>query len=422
MDCSNAERRARLENLLQLARVSRGISRAKLARSLGRDPTKILPDSGNPKIDYVVKLAEVLEWPVGDVVDAIWKGHSPSVNPAPASDESFESLNRLLLDAIGGGRFREAVGVSQRMFSVARTAEERAHACVREAAGWDGLGRYAKVEEAARKGLAQTGMSLRLRLVLQATLANAQYTLWDLVPALGTCEVLARWYEENPPERRREFKRVAYVHYVRGNTLRRLAATEPERADLHAEGAKRDLEFAASLYTELAEELGEPALEALANTCRGGLIELETQLGTRGPQEAVAEVLSAIASADLSSDAHGDWIESVGWWCVYGSNIALRHLDGRPLQQAVKELVTRGLEVAERADQWALRERLYSLQYQLHRSAEEATGLELQLSLDDRTRSNITGAMGRFPQFRETGWHMLETAQVIPSQREGVDA
>ncbi|MEM8835013.1 MAG: hypothetical protein AAGD00_04245 [Planctomycetota bacterium] len=422
MDGSSTERRARLENLLHLARVSRGISRAKLARSLGRDPTKILPDSGNPKIDYVVKLAEVLEWPVGDVVDAIWKGHSPTQDPAPATDESFESLNRLLLDAIGGGRFREAVGIAQRMFSVARTAEERAHACVREAAGWDGLGRYAKVEDAARRGLGQSGMSLRLRLVLQATLANAQYALWDLVPALGTCEVLARWYEENPPERRREFKRVAYVRYVRGNTLRRLAATEPERAELHAAAAKRDLEYAADLYTSLAEELGEPALEALAHTCRGGLIELETMIGTRGPEEAVEEIVGVIEGADLSESAHGDWIESIGWWCVFGSSIALRHLEGRALQRAVQCLVNRGLEVAERADQWALRERLFSLQFQLHRTVEEATGLDLQLSLDDRTRANITGAMGRFPRFSETGWHMLETAHVIPSQREGVDA
>ena len=62
---------------------------------------------------------------------------------------------------------------------------------------------------------------MRLRLVLQATLANAQYTLWDLTPALGTAEVLARWYEANPPEKVYDWKRVAYVHYVRGNTRRR---------------------------------------------------------------------------------------------------------------------------------------------------------------------------------------------------------
>ena len=55
------ERKKRLHAMLDLARGSRGWSRAKLGRALGRDPTKVYPDSGNPKADFLVRLAEVLE-------------------------------------------------------------------------------------------------------------------------------------------------------------------------------------------------------------------------------------------------------------------------------------------------------------------------------------------------------------------------
>ena len=41
--------------------------RTELAAALGRDPTKLVPGSGNPKLDLVVHLAEALDWSIGDV-------------------------------------------------------------------------------------------------------------------------------------------------------------------------------------------------------------------------------------------------------------------------------------------------------------------------------------------------------------------
>ena len=65
-------RRKRLERLLELAQAYKGWSRKELARTLGRDPTKLVPGTGIPKLDLVVELAGVLDWPVGDVAGFLW--------------------------------------------------------------------------------------------------------------------------------------------------------------------------------------------------------------------------------------------------------------------------------------------------------------------------------------------------------------
>lgn len=412
-----SERKQRLENLLHLARIARNWSRARLARALGRDPTKLVPESGNPKMDYIVALADVLEWPVGDVVSAIWNGASADQASSTGETryESVEQINDQVLDAVRAADFHTVVEKSRIMYQLARSNDERAHACIREAAGWDGLGRYPRVLEASKRGLAQGPLSLRLRLSLQATLANAHYTLWDLTPALGTAEVLANWYEQNPPEKRRDWKRVAYVHYVRGNTRRRLMALEPENRDEHIRLARADLERSIELYESLAEELDDESLRGVANTSHGGLIELEVEDGRVSPADGVARLTDGLENVvDLDAPGlTGDWIESYGWWCIFGSNVALRHLKGRELQQAMAIFTNKALEIADRLDNWAMRERVFTMQYTLHQTITETTGLDLQFTIDDEDRSLITSTMGRFPNFRPVGWRILETARVV---------
>lgn len=410
------ERKQRLENLLNLARVTRGWSRAKLARALDRDPTKILPASGNPKADYLIKLSDVLEWPVGDVVDAIWTGglHARHAS-APATEGDFKELAQGVTDAVGKADYRAVVDISQQMYAIAKSSDERAHACIREAAGWDGLGRYPKVLECAKRGLHQGALSLRLRLALQATLAHAEYTLWDLTPALGTCEVLAKWYESNPPERPLDRKRVAYVHYVRGNTRRRLMATEPENKREHAAGARDDLRTAIDIYRAIEDPRAVGSVEGFIRTCEGGLLEVRTELGELRPNAAVETILESLTDLpkDLSGVEQADLLESHGWWCIFGSNIALRHLHGRDVQAAMQALTAKALDIADRLDNWAMRERVFTMQFALHQLMVDATGYDLQYTIDDEDRSLITATMGRFPSFRPVGWQILETARVV---------
>ena len=64
--------KSKLSRFVDLARVYRGWSRTELSRVLGRDPSKIIPESGNPKLDLLVGLAEALDWNVGDVAESVW--------------------------------------------------------------------------------------------------------------------------------------------------------------------------------------------------------------------------------------------------------------------------------------------------------------------------------------------------------------
>lgn len=410
-------RKERLENLLNLARVARGLSRAQLAKSLGRDPTKLLPDSGNPKLDYVISLAEVLEWPVGDVVEAIWHGGCSSESTEVETGATFESLRDQIAEAVQGAKYHRVVELSKQMFEVARTNDERAHALIREAAGWDGLGRYPRTLECARRGLQLGPLSLRLRLVLQATLANAQYTLWDLTPALGTCEVLTEWYKKNPPQKSFDWKRVAYVQYVRGHTHRRLFSMEPENQAWHLERAKSDLEESAAMYEKLAEELNDSSLKGIANTNRMGLLEVEVARGERDASAAVKLISSKLDEVmPKLGSLPGDWLESFGWASIFGSDIAARHLQGRERQQAIVAFMNHALAIADKLDNWAMRERVFTIQFGLHQSMVETTGLALDYTIDEQDRSMITATMGRFPSFRSTGWKILETARVVAAR------
>lgn len=416
MTVSAEERKQRLENLLHLARVMRGWSRAGLAKALERDPTKILPASGNPKTDYLIKLADVLEWPVGDVVEAIWRGGfaGDGVAPQPETDATFKEVARDVTGAVGEADYHRVVELSQQMYALARNGDERAHACIREAAGWDGLGRYPKVLECAKRGLHQGALSLRLRLALQATMAHAEYTLWDLTPALGTSEVLVNWYTENPPERPADRKRVGFAYYIRGNTRRRLMTIEPENRVNHSHCAEADLRRAIEIYRSLEDAGSEGMPDGLTRTCEGALLEVGVETGEIRASTAISRIVESLEEiVDLDESGRADLYESHGWWCIFGSQIALRHLHGRELQHAIRVFNDKALEIAHRLDNWAMRERVFTMQYVLHQTISEASGFDIQYTIDEWDRSLITATMGRFPSFRPVGWRILETARVV---------
>ncbi|MBL0927189.1 MAG: hypothetical protein IBJ11_05990 [Phycisphaerales bacterium] len=408
-------RRKRVHELLDLVRASRGWSRAKLAQALDRDPTKVYPDSGNPKADFIVRLAELLEWPVGDVVETIWDaGDDAAAGPKPAA--SYEELYQRARAAHLAGQYQKVVDVARQMYAAAASEERKAFACAFEASGWDGLGRYTSEVDACRRGLAHSPVSVTTRNILRADLANAWYSLYDLTPALGTAQLLAEHYEAHPPaaDKPVEHKRPAFVYYVRGNVFRKLMVEEPENKAQHAEAAARDLARSAEMYSDLAAKLGDPSLSGIANTCRGGLLECEVELGLREPGRTVAEISRAVEAVRGDERAIvGDQLESWGWWCIFGSNIALRHMTGRELQSSMRVFLDRAVRIADRLSNWAMRERVYTLQFSLHRMLADNTGLDLEMTIEPAERSLIAATMGRFPQFRPVGWKILETAKVV---------
>ncbi len=110
----------------------------------------------------------------------------------------------------------------------------------------------------------------------------------------------------------------------------------------------------------------------------------------------------------------GDWLESFGWWCIFGCNIVLRHVtDERDLQHHMAVFTNKADEIADRTNNWSLRERVFTMQFASHQRFLDWTGRMLSLTLDNDDVKSLVGTMGRFPTFRKTGWKLLQTARVV---------
>ncbi|MCA9286106.1 MAG: hypothetical protein KDA22_12855 [Phycisphaerales bacterium] len=412
---SSESRRDMLNQFIGLARVYRGWSKGQLAAALDRDPTKLVPETGNPKLDLVVRLAGVLDWPVGDVAEGIWVSESRSQSSGNDPTEAhFAELDRLALDAHRSGDHAAMVSIAGRMAAIAETSQQRAIAANREAGGWDGMGRFTKVLEAVQRGLHEQPITTPLRLMLQANLANAHYTLWHLVEARAVARDLLDHFEECPPTTRLERVTHAFAHYVRGNATRRMLDSDPSSAARTAGRAKMDLERAMHMYEALASEFSDESYSGVANTCRGAIIETDVALELRTPTAAAEELSQGLDKVvDTESFPVGDWLESYGWWCIYGCNIALRGLDGRDLHRHMAVFTNKAAEIADRTNNWSMREQVFTLEHFRRQRVADATGFDPDWLIDEDEVRVIAGTMGRFPHFRQTGWRILQAARIL---------
>lgn len=412
MPITNEERRRRLERLLDLAQVYRGWTRRELAKSLGRDPTKLIPGSGNPKLDLVISLSEVLDWTVGEVTDCLWAPPQSS-KPVQSDELSFEDLDEMAGEAYRRGDYREMIRLAMRSRKAATTPEERARSWNRELGGWDGLGRFNRTLDAAREALRESPVAEDLNRMLQSNLANSYYVLWHLTEARTTATDLIDHFKSSPPSTDRDHRTQAFCHYVLGHTYRRLIDSEPNHAARHAKCCQRHLAEAADQFEELSKRMGKHLL-GIARTCRGGMLEADVLSGRIDCRQALAEISDELNDAIDPQLVSGDDLESYGWWCIFGCNITLRHIsDERDLQRFMALFTNKADEIANILDNWAMRERVFSMQYAGHRRFVGWTGQPLRMTIDSDDIKMITGTMGRFPQFRKTGWEMLENASVV---------
>jgi len=415
MDPAQA-RRQRIAQLVDLAQNYRQWTRRELADALNRDPTKIIPGSGVPKLDLVVDLAQALEWEVEDVVAYIW-GRDDELprQSILVSHADFASADQAAREAHRLGQYHQMIELARRSWGLAQTAEERARACNREAGGWDGLGRFQNSLKAIQQGLAQRPVPGEFRRILQSNLANAYYSLWSLMEARAVAADLLAWFREHPAQSPRDRKSLAFSHYVAGHTARRLCSVEPDRAKKLAAQALVDLNESKLAYQALSRELGDDSLAGIANTCVGGIIEAEAAIGARDPKSALALIADGIDQLGEECDRlSGDHLESYGWWCIFGCNIALRHLsDERDVQRHMAMFTMKADQIAERLDSWTIRERVFTMEHMRWERAVGCTGFDIPSLVDEEDVRVITGTMARFPSFRETGWQILRSARLV---------
>lgn len=377
---------------------------------LGRDASKVVPESGNPKLDLVVALAEALDWTVGDVAECVWA----DPRDADSVAGSYSELDDAALAAHRAGDWCGMIDAARQMLTVSKTAAERAKALNRMSGGYDGVGRYVKSLDCIREALGCSPLPVNLRTMLHVNLANAHYALWHVAEARATaCELVDR-FAAVAPQTRLDRVAQAFALQVRGQCARRMIERDPDQREEHAQAARSDLERAGTLLTELAREFGDDSYGGVANTCRGALIEIACALGERDPVEAVAQLTEGLGAVeDPQLAPAGDWLESYGWWCIFGCNIALRHLEDPSFHRAMAVFTNKAVEIADRLGNWTLRERAFSLEHLRRRRLSRTSGFEAEWVLDEEDVRTIAGTMGRFPSFRDTGWRILAEARIV---------
>ena len=403
------DRRHRLGQLLDLAQNYRGWTRKQLSAELGRDPTKLVPGSGVPKLDVIIALAKTLDRTLDDVVAHLWLDEATISEPNFEGD--FEALDAAAQAAHRAGRFHDMIALAEQAYEAASNDEERARACNRRCGGWDGMGRATDALEAIQDGLRLSAVSPERRRMMQSNLANAYYSLWRVLEARSIAADLLEWYEARPPQTIRDRKTEAFAYYVRGHASRRSLTAEPDLAPVHAVRAKRDLSAAIDRYEQLALEMGDASYSGIAATCRGGLLEVEALCGDLDPKRALERFQEGLADLD---DTPGDRLESVGWWCVFGCNVALRTIEDESfLQRSMAIFTMKGEEIADRLDSWPLRERLFTAEHSHRVRGRQGDAFSPPMLIDDLDIRTITGTMARFPNFRATGWSILQEADVV---------
>jgi len=404
-------RKLRLMQMVEVARVYRSCSKNELAAALDRDPAKIVPDSGNPKLDLVFSLANVLNWSVADVADAIWGRPGPVVAPTA----SFDELNEASITAHRAGDYEAMLSLGRQMSAVARTPRERASAAWRLAGGFEGLGMYVRALEWMQVATREHELPSESLRVLRSNLAACHYALGNLVEAIGVAStVLAELEEVNCSDRRDRSAQALALH-VQGNSLRRVISIDPGRAVDRAAKARGPLARAVELFGAMAADFGDISYAGVANTCRGALLEVDVELGALAATDAIAQIISGLAAlTEVESHPKGDMLESWGWWAIFGCNIAQRHLSGEERERALAVLSNKAAEIADRQGNWSLREQVFSLEFvERMRNGSEASAQGSPWILDAEDLRNLVGTMGRFPHFRETGWEILSKAHVV---------
>ena len=144
------------------------------------------------------------------------------------------------------------------------------------------------------------------------------------------------------------------------------------------------------------------------------MLEPDVELGQISAQDAVAKLLKGLdAVVDIDAQPSGDLLESYGWWCIFGCDLSLRHFEGGDLQRHMAVFTNKGYEIADRLNNWAMRERLFSMEFIQRQRLNELAGFPVEWTIDSEEVKVIVGTLGRFPSFRSTGWKILQTATVV---------
>lgn len=329
--------RERLEELQVLARTYRSWSVKELAHALGRQPGRLVPDSGMPKIDLVVALARALDWTVEAVVEHLMSAASHGV---PRLLEASTRDHAALLAASHfqreSGDHVEAVRLAVLARQAATSVAGRVEAVVAEAAAHELAGAYHDASRALRDSVPCTGIPLEVRLCCDARLA-ALLSLQDeraMAIGLGAAVLQAASGVPQCPHQRvaRALAHAARVHAFRISMP--LEGLETWR--LVAEQARLECAAAEALVATLAREPGAVATGGIAFTrlLEPAGHELDAIVDPRRAEAAMAALVAIVVGKRSREVPPGD---REAWAAIALARTAERFLpEGTELRGALE--------------------------------------------------------------------------------------
>jgi len=400
--------RQNAERLIQIAKEMHHWSTSDVSAHIGRDPSRLIPASGLLKADVLMRLAKALESDVDTVTRLIYGGgdEAPNKEVLKYTELSYDELFDLAHSLQRNGDFSSMLNVSKALLLVGETPDERACAHLFESVVWQTRGRHRQEVESLSTAMRIRGVSAWIRQLAQANMANAYFLLRELHLAVALGTEVIDWYRQRPiqpTDRSDNRTALAIAHAARSNAIRVIGENDESRMQEAVAGLKT----AAALFVELAIEREDDRFSAMASTCDAGRLEMDVSSGRVEVQDAMGVVRDVLGSRD-HDDLCSDWTETMGWWCECGASIAIDHLPTSEVQATAGRFASTATSLASKIDNWALRERALLIRYRLHERLRRSSGLELDLTLDERDRGMIVHLITRFPRFEQVGRYMLE--------------
>ncbi len=394
--------RERLEELQALARTYRNWSVKELAQALGRQPGRLVPESGMPKIDLVVGLARALDWPVEAVVDHLMKppstGRRQAVQQDAPADYAHlynESLQRRL-----DRDYAEAIRLAVRAGAVADNPTRRAAALIIEAQTHEAMGSYSESVRCLRAATRIDGVSADWRLYGDANLANMMFMQGHTTQAVGIATSVLEYGEKLQPTVITRMARML-AHWSRGNVLRAAIPLSAETSAWKplAESARTEFRSAHALGSELVSEVSErPIYFATFVSCIEPLVlELDAVCDESAAERAIDALLAIVRDASQGDLGAG---ERKAWAATALAATAKRFAVEEMQERGLLELASAALRAhAVATSNWFFAHRHLEIDAERRRAL---TGNAMApRALDAVEAKLVAGVLGQIPTARE---------------------
>lgn len=398
--------RERLEELQALARTYRSWSVKELAHALGRQPGRLVPESGMPKIDLVVALAKALDWPVEAVVDHLVKpaGDARRAITQDTSADFARLYNESLAKRVERD-FAEAVRLAVRAGAAADTPTRKAAALIVEAQAHEAAGAYTEAVRCLQNAARIEGVAIDWRLLCDANLSNMFFMQGRSAHALGIAASALEYLSTIPPTSVSEWSR-AMAHWSRGHALRSsipVGKCEPWKP--LAESARADFIAARDIVAELSatQDAATRHYGTMAASIDAVILELDAICAPDSSESVLRQLLAIVREAGSLEPTLG---ERKAWAAVALANTAKRFLDDDMQRRGMLEIASATLRAhAIATSNWYFAHQHLELDSERRRKL--AGNAVAPRALDAIEAKLVAGVLGQVPAARQHAGELM---------------